>query len=115
MLLRERNTTSVNHTSCQLLSTFVWNESRQRKISPCLAEQEDTVRAAAVKGDTAALVAHKLMPEAKDGDSEFIMRPDLDGTRHDRGIGGVKPIKEQSILLATGDARNEASQVLENA
>lgn len=55
------------------------------------------------------------MPEAKDGNSELIMRPDLDGTHHDRGVGRVEPIKEQSVLLTIGDARNEASQVLENA
>ena len=114
-MLIGRNITSVSHPSCLLLKAFDQNESCLRKLSPCLAEQEDAVRAAAVKGDTAALVAHKLMPEAKDGNSEFIMWPDFDGTHHDRGIGRIEPFKEQSVLLAIGNARNEAPQVLENA
>lgn len=82
---------------------------------PRLAEQEDAVRAAAVKGDAAALVAHKLVPEAKDGNSELIMGPDLNGAHYDRSIGRVEPLKEQSVLLAVGDARDKASQILENA
>lgn len=98
-----------------MLKTFVFIESRQHEGSPCLAEQKDAIRAAAVKCDTATLVAHKLMPEAKDGNSELIMRPDFDGTHHDRGVGRVEPIKEQSVLLAVGNARNEAPQVLEYA
>lgn len=84
-------------------------------FSPCLAEQEDAVRAATIKGDTAALIAHKLVPKAKDGNSELIMRPDLNGAQHDRGIGRVEPFKEESVLFAVGDTRDKASQILEYA
>lgn len=60
----------------------------------CLSEEQDTIGAANVEGDTTVLIASKLVPEAKDRNSEFIVRPDLNSSLDNRSVRGIEPVKE---------------------
>ena len=82
---------------------------------PRLTEQEDSVWTTAVETDTTALVTRKLMPETKDGNAKFILRPNLDRAKNDRGIGRVKPFEKEGVLLSIRDTGDKSSKILEDS
>lgn len=82
---------------------------------PRLSEKQDAIGATAVKGDTAALVGGEFVPETENGDPKLILRPDLDRSNRQRGIGREEPLKEHVVLFAVGDTDGKAAQVLEDA
>lgn len=85
------------------------------RFLPGLPEKQDAVGTAAVKGDTTALVGGKLEPETENGDTELILRPDLECSDRQGGIGREEPFKEHVVLFAVGDTDGKATQVLEDA
>lgn len=82
---------------------------------PRLTEEQDAIRTTAVKGNTAALVGAKLVPEPKNGNGKFVPMPNVDRAKHDRSVCGIKPLEEQVVLLAVTDARHKSTQVLEHS
>lgn len=82
---------------------------------PGLSEEQDAIGATAVKGDTAALIGGEFVPETENGDPKFILRPDLDRSNRQRGIGREKPLKEHIVLFTVGDTDGKAPQILEDA
>jgi hypothetical protein len=83
-------------------------------ILPRFSEEQDPIRTTAFEHDTTTLVACKLVPEAHDGNTEFVVRPMLHGTQDDGRICWIEPLEKQAVLLPIGDTRDKPPQIFKD-